>query len=300
MQAAGQSPTPQVSAQEASIFILMLTVDSLHFIFARAFVPYLAPTVAALWVLGIATIQIGVYGLWSGKLSLRIAITHRWFFLAIGFLVAASTALNYAAVAIVDAGTAAMLGRLGTVFTLLLGLFWLHERLRPIQIGGALVSVIGLLIITFQPGDFVRFGTLMIVVATLMYALHAALVKRNGQTIEFLNFFFYRLLFTSFFLLLISAGAGSLVWPTRTVLLLLFVAATVDVTISRIFYSLALRRLPVSVHAILLTASPVLSVLWALIFFDTLPSKQQLLGGVTVLLGVFLAAQRRSTGRKAN
>ena len=45
-----------------------------------------------------------------------------------------------------------------------------------------------------------------------------------------------------------------------------------------------------SLHAIILTLSPVITVGWSYMFFDLFPSPQQLLGGAIVIVGVTLAA----------
>src|SRR5690606_10453980 len=120
-----------------------------------------------------------------------------WFYLSIGFLVGASTAMSYSAVAYLDTGTASMLAKTSTLFSIGIGLWWLHERLHRIQFLGAALALIGVILITFQPGDIFRWGALLILASSLMYAYHAALVKRYGNDMGFIDFFFYRLLFTT-------------------------------------------------------------------------------------------------------
>ena len=55
--------------------------------------------------------------------------------------------------------------------------------------------------------------------------------------------------------------------------LLIVVAGTVDIVISRTLYYVALRRLPMSLHAIILTLSPVVTLLWA--YWTTLADMRQ-------------------------
>jgi drug/metabolite transporter (DMT)-like permease len=70
---------------------------------------------------------------------------------------------------------------------------------------------------------------------------------------------------------------------------------TVDVTISRALYYLALRRLNMSVHSIVLAFSPAVAVLWSLLLFDAMPTAQQLVGGGAVILGVLMVTLSRNT-----
>lgn len=286
-----QAPsTPRFSGVDGSLFAVLLLVDSLHFIFARAFLPYFEPVVSATFVLLVGTIQVGIYGLWRRELHLSSLRKYFWFYLAIGFLVGASTALSYSAVAFIDVGTASMLAKTSTLFSIGIGLWWLHERLHRYQLVGALLAFVGVLIITFQPGDLLRWGALMVLASTIMYALHTALVKRHGNRMGFVDFFFFRLFFTTLTLGAIALTRPFTITPEPSMWLLLIVAGTVDIVISRTLYYLALRRLPMSLHAIILTLSPVVTIAWSFFLFDSFPGPQQLLGGAIVIIGVALAA----------
>ena len=103
-----------------------------------------------------------------------------------------------------------------------------------------------------------------------------------------MDFFFFRLLCTTGFLFLFSLGRRALVWPNGPAWLLLTLAGTLDVVISRALYYAALRRSTLSMFNVVLTLSPVITVVWSLLLFGTTPSLQQLLGGVAVLLGVLI------------
>jgi drug/metabolite transporter (DMT)-like permease len=283
-----------LTATESSLFGALLLVDSLHFVFARALLPYFDPVFSASMVLLVAAVQVGVYGVARGKLSRRSLSTRPWLFAAIGFMVAASTALGYSSVAYIDVGTAAMLNKLSTLFSILIGILWLRERLTATQLIGALVAVTGVFIITFQPGDLLRLGSLMLLGSTLLYALHAALVKRYSEDIDFFTFFFLRLVYTASFLLVFAVMRPSGPMPGLYPFGLIILAGTIDVVISRSLYYIALRRLPMTLHAIILTLSPVATVLWSYILFSDLPNFQQLLGGTAVLCGVLLATLYRT------
>jgi len=290
--------TADTSRPASSAYLLvlpLLIVDSLHFVFARLLLPHISPGVSAMYVLAIGTIEVGVFGMIRGGLHIRVLKRYLWFFLVIGFLVAASTNINYEAVAFIDPGTAALLAETYILFGVALGLFWLRDKLTLLQIGGALVAVVGVFIITFQPGEWMRIGSLMVLGSALMYALHAAIAKRYGGGIEFLDFFFFRLLCTTGFLLLFALGRQAVVWPSATTWPLLILVGTVDVVVSRTLYYVALRRLKMSIHSIVLTLSPVAAICWSMLLFDTFPTPQQLLGGAAVILGVLLVSLGRNT-----
>lgn len=284
----------RISGVDGALFAVLLLVDSLHLVFARAFVPYFEPAISATLVLGVGTLMVGIYGLWRGEIHFSSLREHFWFYLSVGVLVGGSTAMSYSAVSLIDTGTASMLAKTSTLFSIVIGLWWLHEKLHRIQIFGGLLALVGVILITFQPGDIFRWGALLILGSSLMYAYHAALVKRYGGQMGFIDFFFYRLLFTTLTLAAITLTRPWTVNAPPTIWLLIVVAGTVDIVISRTLYYLALRRLPMSLHAIILTISPVVTLGWAYLFFDTFPNPLQLVGGATVIVGVALAAYFRA------
>lgn len=277
-------------------FAVLLLIDSMHYIFARLLLPRIQPTASAFYVLAIAAVQVLLFAAATRQLHWRAFGRHAVFYLAIGFLVAASTVLSYESIAYVDPGTAALLGKTSTLFAVLLGVLWLRESLTARQVGGTMLALAGAFVIAFQPGDYLRFGALLVLASALLYAVHTALVKRYGETIDFLDFFLFRLLATAGFLLLMSGVRGVLIWPDGWTLALLLLTASVDVVLSRTLYYRTLRTLPMSVHSIILTLSPVVSVVLSAVLFAVRPTLAQLIGGGMVLAGVLLVTRwaRRS------
>ena len=225
--------------------------------------PYIDPGLGAFYVIAFAALEIGLLGLVRRRLRLAPLLRMWPTFLAIGLCVAVSTNLNYFAMAYIDPGVAAMVGKMTVLFSLGFGLFWLGDRFSLGQGVGSAIAVVGLAVISFQPGDYLGLGTLMILLSTFIYALHAALTKRNMGDVDLLNFFFYRLLLTAAFLALFNLARGEMALPSREAFPILLLVATVDVVISRLLYYRTLRKLDMSVFAVALAASPVAAVIWS-------------------------------------
>ena len=282
-------PTNQWVAEHTFIIVaILLLVDSLHFVFARLLNPHLPPVTAALYVLALSTVETAVYLAATKRFNFSVFLDNKRFFLAIGFLVAFATTLSYASVAYIDPGTASLLARTGTLFALGFSLIWLKERLSKGEWLGAGVTLFGVFLISFQPGDYFQTGALIVLGSTFAYALHAAIVKKYGGGLEFSNFFFFRVASTTGFLLLFTFGQAQFQMPSRPVWLLLLLTGTVDVVISRVLYYLALRQLRMSFHALILTLSPVIAVIWSYLLFGTVPMLQGVVGGTAVLLGIII------------
>lgn len=271
----------------------LLIVDSLHFVFAKMLQPYLPPTAAAMYVLLVATGQVVIYmAVWQ-TIRLDLLWRHIGLFLGVGFLVGGNTALNYVAVSYIDPGTASLLGHTSMLFGMVLGVVWLNDQLSRLEWAGAVVALAGVFIISFQPGDYLRLGALIVLISAFMYALHAALVKRFGRDLTVSDFFLFRLIFTSGFLVLFAAGQNQLVLPSGQGWLVLLMVGTLDVTISRALYYLALQRLTLSLHNIVLTFSPVVTIGWTLLLFGIWPTGQQLIGGLAVIAGLMMVALKQ-------
>lgn len=278
------------------IIAVLLLVDSLHYVFARLLLPHLPATTSSFYTLVVGLVETAVYLAWRRQIKWSVLRENLWFFLVVGFLVAAGTSISFAAVAYIDPGSASLIAQTYTIFTLGLGLFWLRERLRPLQLVGAALAIVGVFVISFQPGaaaELLRLGAFLVLISNLSYALHTAVVKRYGEGIEFGNFFLFRVGSTTLFLLLFSLGRGELSWPTVPAWLLLLLVGTLNITVSRVLYYLALRRLQMSIHTILLTLSPALTILWSLALFGERPSLQGFIGGTVIIAGVLLVTVTR-------
>ncbi len=272
------------------IILVLLVVDSLHFIFARLLHPHSPPSVSVLFVLGIATIEVGIYAWVTKRLNWGQIREKLWLFVAIGALIATSTTINYQAVEFIDPGIASVLAQTGTVWAVIFGLAWLKESLTPVQIFGAVLAMVGVFIVNFQAGDYVQVGSLLVILSAALYALHAALTKKFSEEIDLANFFFARLVFSTLAIFLFASLSGSLTLPGPSAWPFILLAGTIDVAVSRALYYLALRRLKLTVHTVLLTLSPVIAILWSIALFDSRLTLQQVVGGAVVLAGVLLVA----------
>ena len=96
------------------------------------------------------------------------------------------------------------------------------------------------------------------------------------------------------FLLLFTSIRGQLIWPSWEAWRFLILAGTIDVVFSRVLYYLALRRLQMSFHTIILTLSPVITIIWSLILFSEKPTAQSFVGGAAVILGVVIVTWGKS------
>jgi len=275
------------------LVLLLVNIDSFHFIFAKLLLPHISPYVSVFYIMAVGMLQVGLFGWISRRIHFKTLLANRWFFLAIGALIGVSVIINYEAVAFIDPGTASLLAKSSILMSVGLGIFWLKDKLTKMQGVGGILALIGVLLISFQPGDYIRFGSLLILISAFMYALHTAIVKRYGGQIDFIEFLFFRILSICSLMFCVALGKKALIWPTNTAWLLILLTATVDIVISRALFYLVLRRLKMSIHAIVLTLSSIAAISWTYIIFDIAPTAQQLTGGAGIIGGVFMVIIRQ-------
>ena len=271
---------------------LLLIADSLYYVFARLMLPHFPPAAGAFYMMAAGAAL--VYGFMGGRIGLDALRRHPWFFLSVGLLVGVNTNMGFAAVRYVDPGTASLLSRTSILFSLALGILWLRERLTQVEVLGTALAVMGVVVISFQPGDYLRVGALIVIASTLLYAIHSAVVKRYGGDIPFGEFLFYRVAAVAAVLFILAAAQGALVWPAPVGWMWLLLAGLVNVVVSRGLYYLVLRRMDMSVLTIVLTLTPVVTWLWSIALFGGRPTAAEIGGGVATLAGVLIVTASRA------
>lgn len=285
-------PTVGSAAISRAAVPLLLVADSLYFVFARLLLPHFPPAAGAFYMMAAGALVVLVA--LRGRVGLGVLARHPWFFLSIGLLVGVNTNMGFVAVKYVDPGTASLLSRTSILFSLALGILWLRERLTRVEVFGTALALVGVVVISFQPGDYLRVGALIVIASTLLYALHSAVVKRYGGDIPFGEFLFYRVAAVAAVLLVLAAVQGALVWPSAVGWGWLLLAGTVNVVISRGLYYLVLRRMDMSVLTIILTLTPVVTWLWSMALFGGRPGLAEIVGGVATLAGVLIVTASRA------
>ena len=148
--------------QNAPVLVAaLLLLDGLHFVFARSLNAFMPPVLSSCLVTAVAAVQVGAYAAMRGQLRWDTFRRHLRFLLAVGGLAGIGTSLSYVAVQYIDPGTASLLSELSIVFGVLLGVFWLRDHLTRRQGLGMALALVGVGIITFQPGDYLRIGALL-------------------------------------------------------------------------------------------------------------------------------------------
>ncbi len=211
------------------------------------------------------------------------------------------TALNFGEVT-VQAGAASLLISAAPVFTALLSVAFLQERLTRIGWAGSLLAFAGVALIALSGGKGLHFtpGALLILLSATVAAVYSILSKKILRRHGALEFTCYTIWAGTLPLLVFLPGlarqfpAAAPPATLAVVYLGLFPAA-----LAYLLWNYALARMPLSLLASFLYLSPVLASLIAWVWLGELPVLLTIIGGGIAILGVILVQTKGYAREKA-
>ena len=184
------------------------------------------------------------------------------------------------------------------IFMALLGVVILHEHLVWYQVAGIILAAFGVLLVVTKgdlssvtAGEFGTRGDVLILISTLNWAIFSALsrsgLKRHPSTLMMFYVMSFGWLFTT---LLFFAGSGireitSIPWDGWVAITFLGIFCS---GVAYIFWYDALKVLPVAQTGAFLYLEPIITVIVAAIVLSEAILLATLIGGVTILVGVWL------------
>jgi drug/metabolite transporter (DMT)-like permease len=209
-------------------------------------------------------------------------------------------ALNFGEVT-VQAGAASLLISAAPVFTALLSVGFLQERLTRIGWAGILLAFAGVALIALSGGGGLRFtpGALLILLSAVVAAIFSILSKKSLRRYAPLEFTSYAIWAGTLPMLIFLPGLlrrFPQAAPPATfavIYLGIFPAA-----IAYVLWNYALSRMPASLLSSFLYLSPVIACFIAWVWLGELPGLLTVLGGGIAILGVILV-QTRGHAREA-
>ena len=205
-------------------------------------------------------------------------------------------ALNFGEVT-VNAGAASLLISAGPVFTALLSVLFLQERLSRIGWGGILLAFAGVSLIALSGGKGLRFtpGALLILLAAIVAAAFSILSKQSLRRYTALEFTSYAIWAGTLPLLVFLPGlirqfpAAAPPATFAVIYLGIFPAA-----IAYVLWNYALARMPASLLSSFLYLSPVIAMFIAWVWLSEMPTLLTVLGGAIAIIGVVLVQTKGS------
>ncbi|MDF2058462.1 DMT family transporter [Priestia megaterium] len=203
----------------------------------------------------------------------------------------------------INASAAGWIISFSPVFTIILSVFFLHEKMTVLKASGMIVAIIGVLLVTtasnqqpFQPS--INVGYLLMILSTLNWAIYSVLLKRLHIKLPSLVVTFYMCLigFTLTTPFLVRSRGWEMI-PFLTSVEwahLLFLGVFVS-GVAYWYWAKALEVLEASQVSVFLYLEPLATLITAILLLKEKIIPVSILGGVIIIMGVILVNGRLRT-----
>lgn len=211
----------------------------------------------------------------------------------IGLIGGISAIMWFFALKLVGSATMGFLMRFSTVFTVLIGVTYLKERLNKGEIYGAVMMVVGALVMTFNGSEHIIVGVILALILSAINSLEQLILKKYVKHIEPIAFNALRIVFTFIVIAAYATSTMKVSLPSSKVLLQIFITAIISTVIGFIFYFKALEKADLSKVVLIRAMDPFVIFVFSLLFLGSIPTGYQLVGGIFIGVGAFFLVLAR-------
>ncbi len=201
---------------------------------------------------------------------------------------AVAAILYFTEIDLTNPALVAFLGRLRTVYTVLLSLLFLRERFNRLEWLGAGIAILGALTIAYRGDAALNLVFWIALVENLLMAVTTIAAKLVLGHLPPLALAGYRGLSVSLLILIYALITHQWQWIDASTLAWIAGGAFISPFLGYVFQYGALARIQTSQVAVILDMQPVFATLYTALLFHTWPTARQSVGGLLVIGGVLL------------
>lgn len=201
----------------------------------------------------------------------------------------ASSAANYfffSAIKLGDPTVVSFFSRSETIFSLLWGVYFLKERLTRWQWLGALITVLGAGLMTYQGGTIIFTVLALALVSQFFNSLTSLIAKMNVKNLPPSVLGLARTIGLTVILGIIAIFTGEMTLPSTPTLLWMVGGSFFGPFLSFVLYYNGLKWVDMGQASIIRATQPFFVAIYSLAIFGSLIAPLQLVGGVIILAGV--------------
>lgn len=222
----------------------------------------------------------------SQRADFRSLGKYKKIFVLSSILTAVSAVLWILAIRTIGIPLTSFLMKSQTLFSLLLGMVFLGERLNRWESIGVVITITGGVIVAYQREFSLLMGTFTAIGAALCYSSLSFLVKKIGQDLNMHTVANLRALGVSIFLFLYLMITGSFHMPRPIDIMYMALGGITGAYIAKACQFQAIKMIDVSRTTAVLPLESIFVVLFSYFIFHEIPSVKKLIGGAGIITGV--------------
>ncbi len=235
----------------------------------------------------------------AGRLPWRAQITrHFWPLIGVGVTNGFAAALIFSGLNYLDPSVTAFLARSGALYSLILGYTVLGERFSRRCLAGMVLILAGVGVITYSSGAAQLLGIVMVLVGYVFSSLNYLFGKQVTNSTNPVVLIWARSAGSLVVAVAIAAVSGRfdlhLSVPHLSVLVL---GALIGPFLGQMLCFYSMRYIGLSELEIMRATSPLIVLIYSLVFLGMLPTLRQGIGGAVVVIGVLMLVASRSVER---
>ena len=206
----------------------------------------------------------------------------------------------WAGVKNIDPSLASFINRIEVLVAILLGIIFLRERLTRGETLGAILSIVGIVIMRLSLRLEYGYGFWLVLIGSVFFGITEFFSKKTVAFVPPILAVYMRNLFMSIvYWIIIAAGEFSFeglgqVWVGVLVL------AIFGPILSRMIYMMALARLELSKVAVISQSSPIFVVILSATLLNQIPNLREIIGGVLIAVGCLIMVFFRQLPKNKN
>jgi drug/metabolite transporter (DMT)-like permease len=277
-----------------SIFLIALSPVAISYILdynnvetASVVWSFFALTTAFLWVIFTKQTR-----------EVKKVLREHWRLLGlIGFFTGFGVLGWFYSIQLIGAEITSFMGRTGTLVLVLLSVIFLKERFNLLEMIGGALTLIGVLLITFSPVDYLGAKVLFIVIGSSLYSVSQLLSKKHIHKISPIALTVASSIAVFIMVLTYALILGRLETPHISTIVVASVVAFLSETLAVYLIFASYKDIGVGKSQLVRSAFPFIVIIYTFLLYRRLPLPHQVFGGLLIVGGVMLLLAARKPAR---
>jgi len=243
---------------------------------------------ASIWAIIVLIVKRKDIGCYIGKLK-----KFRYFFIYFTFSEAFAAFVFFYVIKQINPAIVSFVGSVTPLFVAIIAYFYIDEKLSVREMAGGIISVSGVILITYVSPEIGIKYTLMVLTIVLIYSFNNVLIKKKTEDIPPILITMVRIFFLFTTYLAYNLIMGGLRLPNPGEFVYLVAGSLLGPIFGMFFLFTALKYIKSTEVSLIKNSQPFLVVIFSYIFLGTGITLSQLGAGSLIIIGISLMISDR-------